>query len=303
VIRMVHNYRTLSERVSYIVWRFRSFYQRILKKYRFSDFHPFTPDLNNFPYFRPMDEIIRIEALSKRYAGSDRYALKELSLSISEGEIFGLLGPNGAGKTTLISALCGMIKPTSGELWLNNLNYRKHRKQIQQQIGVVPQEYALYPTLTAEENLYYFGSLYNLPAAALKRDISRGLERVGLTDFAKKPVKTFSGGMQRRVNLLAGILHQPRVLFLDEPTVGVDVQSKEVIIALLHELNDQGTTLVYSSHHLNEAQHFCTRMAIIDDGKIVVEGAPQQLIDAVSGATTLENVFIHHTGNQLRDYA
>jgi len=250
-----------------------------------------------------MDEIIRIRQLSKRYTGSDRYALKELSLSISEGEIFGLLGPNGAGKTTLISALCGMIKPTSGELWLNNLNYRKHRKQIQQQIGVVPQEYALYPTLTAEENLYYFGSLYNLPTATLKRDISRGLERVGLTDFAKKPVKTFSGGMQRRVNLLAGILHQPRVLFLDEPTVGVDVQSKEVIIALLHELNEQGTTLVYSSHHLNEAQHFCTRMAIIDDGKIVVEGAPQQLIDAVSGATTLENVFIHHTGNQLRDYA
>ncbi len=250
-----------------------------------------------------MEEIIRVRQLSKRYTGSDRYALKDLSLSIEQGEIFGLLGPNGAGKTTLISTLCGMIKPTSGELWFKNLNYRRHRRKIQQQIGVVPQEYALYPTLTAAENLYYFGSLYGLPPATLKQDVAHGLERVGLTDFAKKPIKTFSGGMQRRVNLLAGILHRPNVLFLDEPTVGVDVHSKEVIMALLHELNEQGTTIIYSSHHLNEAQHFCTRIAIIDEGSIVVEGKPQQLIESVSGATTLENVFIHLTGSQLRDYA
>lgn len=258
---------------------------------------------NNFPYFRPMEEIIRVYQLSKRYAGSDRYALKDLSLSIKQGEIFGLLGPNGAGKTTLISTLCGMIKPTSGELWFKNLNYRQHRRKIQQQIGVVPQEYALYPTLTAAENLYYFGSLYGLPAATLKQDVAHGLERVGLADFAQKPIKTFSGGMQRRVNLLAGILHRPNVLFLDEPTVGVDVHSKEVIMALLQELHEQGTTIIYSSHHLNEAQHFCTKIAIIDEGSIIVEGKPQQLIESVSGATTLENVFIHLTGSQLRDYA
>lgn len=250
-----------------------------------------------------MEEIIRVRQLSKRYTGSDRYALKDLSLSIEQGEIFGLLGPNGAGKTTLISTLCGMIKPTSGELWFKDLSYRRHRRKIQQQIGVVPQEYALYPTLTAAENLYYFGSLYGLPATTLKQDVAQGLERVGLTDFAKKPIKTFSGGMQRRVNLLAGILHRPNVLFLDEPTVGVDVHSKEVIMALLHELNEQGTTIIYSSHHLNEAQHFCTRIAIIDEGTLVVEGKPQQLIESVPGATTLENVFIHLTGSQLRDYA
>lgn len=250
-----------------------------------------------------MEEIIRIRNLSKRYAGSDRYALKDLSLSIGKGEIFGLLGPNGAGKTTLISTLCGMIKPTSGELWFNNLDYRQHGRKVQRQIGVVPQEYALYPTLTAAENLYYFGSLYGLSPKDLKHRISDGLHRVGLADFANKTIKTFSGGMQRRVNLLAGTLHQPNVLFLDEPTVGVDVHSKEVIMALLHELNTQGTTIIYSSHHLNEAQHFCTRIAIIDEGKIVVEGKPEQLIASITGATTLENVFIHHTGSQLRDYA
>ena len=250
-----------------------------------------------------MEEIIRIRNLSKRYAGSDRYALKDLSLSIGKGEIFGLLGPNGAGKTTLISTLCGMIKPTSGELWFNNLDYRQHGRKVQRQIGVVPQEYALYPTLTAAENLYYFGSLYGLSSRDLTHRITDGLHRVGLSEFAKKPIKTFSGGMQRRVNLLAGTLHQPNVLFLDEPTVGVDVHSKEVIMALLHELNAQGTTIIYSSHHLNEAQHFCTRIAIIDEGKIVVEGKPEQLIASITGATTLENVFIHHTGSQLRDYA
>ncbi|WP_353124238.1 ABC transporter ATP-binding protein [Parapedobacter pyrenivorans] len=259
--------------------------------------------MNKFPYFRPMEEIIRIRNLSKRYTGSDRYALKDLSLSIGKGEIFGLLGPNGAGKTTLISTLCGMIKPTSGELWFDSLNYRQHSRKVQRQIGVVPQEYALYPTLSAEENLYYFGSLYGLSSRELNRRIADGLHRVGLADFAKKPIKTFSGGMQRRVNLLAGTLHQPNVLFLDEPTVGVDVHSKEVIMTLLHELNTQGTTIIYSSHHLNEAQHFCTRIAIIDEGKIVVEGKPEELIASVAGATTLENVFIHHTGSQLRDYA
>lgn len=250
-----------------------------------------------------MDEIIRIHELSKRYAGSDRYALRDLSLSIRKGEIFGLLGPNGAGKTTLISTLCGMIKPTSGELWFDTLNYRRHGRAIQRHLGVVPQEYALYPTLTAAENLYYFGSLYGISAAELTNRITEGLQRVGLSEFGKKPIKTFSGGMQRRVNLLAGILHRPNVLFLDEPTVGVDVHSKEVIMALLHELNQQGTTIIYSSHHLNEAQHFCTRIAIIDAGRIVVEGQPAQLISSVPGATTLENVFIHHTGSQLRDYA
>lgn len=250
-----------------------------------------------------MEETIRVDQLSKRYAGSERYALKVLSLTVKKGEIFGLLGPNGAGKTTLISILCGMTKPTSGELWFNNLNYKQHRRKIQRYIGIVPQEYALYPTLTAVENLYYFGSLYGLSSSDLKQRIMDGLERVGLTDFAKKPIRMFSGGMQRRVNILAGILHRPDVLFLDEPTVGVDVHSKEVIMALLKELNNQGTTIIYSSHHLNEAQHFCTKIAIIDDGEVVVEGQPQQLISAVTGATTLENVFIHHTGNQLRDYA
>ncbi len=255
------------------------------------------------PYLRAMEQIIRVHGLSKRYAGSDRYALNGLSLAVRKGEIFGLLGPNGAGKTTLISTLCGMIQPTAGELTFDGLDYRKHRQRIKRHIGVVPQEYALYPTLSAEENLNYFGSLYGIPRKELKRRVADGIRRVGLDDFAKRPIKTFSGGMQRRINLLAGILHNPTVLFLDEPTVGVDVQSKEVIMTLLHELHQQGTTIIYSSHHLNEAQHFCTRIAIIDEGRIVTEGEPGQLIASVAGATTLENVFIHLTGSHLRDYA
>lgn len=250
-----------------------------------------------------MGGIIHIDQVSKRYPGSDRYALDNLSLSITKGEIFGLLGPNGAGKTTLISVLCGMMKPSSGQLWFGDLDYTEHRSKIQRQVGIVPQEYALYPTLTAAENLYYFGSLYGLAGKDLKCRIAEGLNQVGLTDFAGKPIKTFSGGMQRRVNLLAGILHRPEVLFLDEPTVGVDVQSKEVIMTLLHELNAGGTTIIYSSHHLNEAQQFCSRIAIIDAGSLVVEGQPEELIASVPGATTLENVFIHLTGSQLRDYA
>src|SRR5690606_41607745 len=167
------------------------------------------------------------DTLSNRYAGSDRYALKDLSLSIRKGEIFGLLGPNGAGKTTLISILCGMIKPSAGALRFGTLDYHRHARQIQRQLGVVPQEYALYPTLTAEENLQYFGSLYGLAGRDLNSRIAAGLQRVGLSAFRKKNIKTFSGGMQRRVNLLAGIRHRPNVLFLAESPMGVGERSQE----------------------------------------------------------------------------
>jgi len=250
-----------------------------------------------------MKPIIRVDQLSKRYAGSEQYALQNLHLQVTEGAIFGLLGPNGAGKTTLINMLCGMIQPTSGYVEILGMNYQSQRRTIQKRIGIVPQEYALYPTLTARENLYYFGSLFDLPKKELKARIHSGLEEVGLLSFADKPVERFSGGMKRRINLLAGLLHQPSILFLDEPTVGVDVQSKEVIIQLLTRLNQEGTTILYTSHHLNEAQHFCTEIAIIDYGKVIKQGPPQQLIDHVPGAQTLENIFIHYTGKDLRDYA
>lgn len=247
--------------------------------------------------------MIQINKLSKKYKGSEIFSVSDLNLEINEGDIFGLLGPNGAGKTTLISMLSSLLKPTSGSFTINDLNYKDHQKELKQLIGTVPQEYALYPTLTALENLMYFGSMYGIQKSDLKSDIHDHLETLGLSDFANKKIKTFSGGMKRRINLIAGILHDPKVLFLDEPTVGVDVQSRNVIIKHLKELNEKGTTIIYTSHHLNEAEEFCTKVAIIDHGKIVCEGEPKKLISEHENARHLEDVFLEKTGKALRDYA
>ncbi|MCG2430636.1 ABC transporter ATP-binding protein [Aequorivita xiaoshiensis] len=247
--------------------------------------------------------MIQINQLSKKYKGAEVFSVKDLDLKVEKGEIYGLLGPNGAGKTTLISMLTSLLKPTSGTFTIDDLNFKEHKNELKQLIGIVPQEYALYPTLTAYENLEYFGSMYGINGGALKKSIQHHLEIMGLSKFANKKTATFSGGMKRRVNLIAGILHQPKVLFLDEPTVGVDVQSKNVIIDHLKYLNKQGTTIVYTSHHLNEAEIFCTRVAIIDNGEIIVEGVPSELINNHVAANNLEDVFLARTGNALRDYA
>lgn len=235
------------------------------------------------------------------YKDAEMYSLDNFTLDIKEGQIFGLLGPNGAGKTTLISILCGLVKPTSGSFTIDSLTYAKNANNIKKIIGVVPQEYALYPTLTARENLLYFGSMYGLKGADLKEKVINSLDFLGLLKFADKRIETFSGGMKRRVNLIAGILHHPKVLFLDEPTVGVDVHSKNVIIEYLKQLNKSGTTIIYTSHHLSEAQDFCTNIAIIDRGVIYAEGTPNDLIAATKEARNLEDVFISLTGNELRD--
>lgn len=246
--------------------------------------------------------IIQVQQLSKIYKGAAFFSVKELDLEVQEGEIFGLLGPNGAGKTTLISMLCGLLAPTTGHIKIKGLDYQNNKRQIQQLIGVVPQEYALYPSLTAYENLVYFGSMYGLKGGDLKKKVKNALVDLGLEAFMHKKIDTFSGGMKRRVNLIAGILHEPTLLFLDEPTVGVDVQSKNVIIAYLKSINQRGTTILYTSHHINEAQHFCTDIAIIDSGTIIVKGAPKELIAQTSKVNNLEEVFIEWTGKALRDY-
>ncbi|AMA48510.1 MULTISPECIES: ABC transporter ATP-binding protein [Flavobacterium] len=246
-------------------------------------------------------EIIHITKLYKQYKGADFFSVNDLNLSIAENDIFGLLGPNGAGKTTLLSILCGLVKPTSGTFTIDGLTYSNDAQKIKQNIGVVPQEYALYPTLTARENLLYFGSMLGLKGNELKTKVDQLLEHLGLLKFAHKRVETFSGGMKRRVNLIAGILHDPKVLFLDEPTVGVDVQSKNVIINFLKELNTKGTTIIYTSHHLTEAQDFCNKIAIIDRGTIFAEGTPDELIQKTPDAYNLEDVFIALTGKELRD--
>ena len=225
--------------------------------------------------------MIQISHLSKKYKNNTDFSVLDLDLKIDEGEIFGLLGPNGAGKTTLISILSSLIKPTSGSFSINGLTFQKNANQLKQLIGIVPQEYALYPTLAAYENLYI----------------------LGLKMFSNKKLDTFSGGMKRRVNLIASILHNPKVLFLDEPTVGVDVQSKNVIIENLKKLNTQGTTIIYTSHHLNEAEQFCTKVAIIDHGSIIIEGTPKNLISQYPESHNLEDVFLTLTGKALRDHA
>lgn len=248
-----------------------------------------------------MQPIIKIESLSKKYKEAEMLSLNNVSLEINEGEIFGLLGPNGAGKTTLISMLCGLIKPTSGHFTIDGLDYQHRASKIKKIIGVVPQEYALYPTLTARENLQYFGSMYGLKGADLKDKVIETLDLLGLLKFADKQVQTFSGGMKRRVNLIAGILHNPKVLFLDEPTVGVDVHSKTAIIDYLKVLNQNGTTIIYTSHHLAEAEDFCTQIAILDQGQIYAQDTPSALIEATKDARNLEDVFISLTGKALRD--
>jgi ABC transporter related len=238
---------------------------------------------------------IEVTPLSKQYKEATSLALNDVSFKVRRGEIYGILGPNGAGKTTLMSILFGSIKPTMGSFSIVGLTYKD--TSLRYKIGVVPQEYALYPTLTARENLHYFGSLYGLKGKQLKALTDEALERVALASVANKKIAHFSGGMKRRINLVAGILHSPEVLFLDEPTVGVDVQSKNIIIDYLKELNRGGMSILYTSHHLQEAQDFCDRVGILNEGQLLKEDTPQNLITEVQ-AFNLEEAFIQVTGKR-----
>lgn len=245
--------------------------------------------------------IIEIRDLVKIYKGMEEPAIKGISLDILQGEIFGLLGPNGAGKTTTISILCGLFQATSGKARIDGLDIHTHSNEIKHIIGVVPQDVALYPTLTAWENLTFFGNMYGLRGAPLKRKIAEGLSVFGLEKHADKKIANCSGGIKRRVNLIAGLLHDPKVIFLDEPTVGIDVQSRVVILDYLKELNHKGTTVIYTSHYMEEAEKLCTRVAIIDRGNVISMGNPLELVAEHPEFKDLENIFLHLTGKDLRD--
>jgi ABC-2 type transport system ATP-binding protein len=245
--------------------------------------------------------IIETIGLTKTFKNATEASVKGISFSIYKNEVFGLLGPNGAGKTTTISMLCGLFAPSGGQVIIDGKSLKSDGMAIKQIIGIVPQDIALYPTLTARENLQFFGAMYGVKGKDLKEGIEIWLEKLGLTDAANKRVANFSGGMKRRVNLIAGILHQPKILFLDEPTVGVDVQSRNVIIEHLKDLNNSGTTIVYTSHHMEEAEHFCTRISIIDHGNILTQGSPKELIARFPNCTDLEDVFLELTHRKLRD--
>jgi ABC-2 type transport system ATP-binding protein len=243
---------------------------------------------------------IQIENLVKIYKAAEQPAVNGVTLNIEAQSIFGLLGPNGAGKTTLLSVLCGLLKPTRGNVRIEGLNVDTDIEKIKYIIGVVPQDIALYPTLTAFENLQYIGNMYGLKGQQLKQRISECLQIFGLENNSGTLVKKFSGGMKRRINLIAGILHRPQILFLDEPTVGVDVQSRNVIREYLKTLNSEGTTIVYTSHMMEEVENLCTRIAIIDQGTIIADGVPAALIGA-NNAGNLEQLFLKLTGKSLRD--
>lgn len=245
--------------------------------------------------------IIEIENLTKTFKNATEPAVNGISLSIKRNEIFGLLGPNGAGKTTTISMLCGLFPPSSGRIRIDGKDFQTYPAQIKSMIGIVPQDIALYPTLNARENLAFYGSMYGLHGKDLKDKIEGWLKKLGLTDAAKRNVSTYSGGMKRRVNLIAGILHNPKILFLDEPTVGVDVQSRNVIIEHLKTIHAEGATIIYTSHHMEEAENFCTQVSIIDYGKILTQGTPAELISNNNGASNLETVFLNLTKRKLRD--
>ncbi|MBI9053434.1 MAG: ABC transporter ATP-binding protein [Bacteroidales bacterium] len=247
------------------------------------------------------EHIIEIKYLTKFYKGSSVPAIDNISLNINKGEIYGLLGPNGAGKTTTISILCGLFGPTSGNVFIDGMEYQNSSDKIKNIIGVVPQEIALYPSLTARENLNFFGHMYGLKGKELKNRIQECLELFGLEKNANRRIKTFSGGMKRRINIIAGILHKPKIIYLDEPTVGVDVQSRNVILEHLKKINEEGTTIIYTSHYMEEAENFCSRVAIIDKGKVLTEGKPKDLINSKEEYTDLESIFLNITGRALRD--
>ncbi|MCF0063702.1 ABC transporter ATP-binding protein [Dyadobacter sp. LJ419] len=243
---------------------------------------------------------IEIQHVSKKYKSAQENSLTDVSLNIAASDIFGLLGPNGAGKTTLISILCGIIPPSSGTIHFYHENHPISGQQRKSRVGFVPQEYAFYQELSPRQNLDYFGAMYNLAKPKLEARREHLLDILGLSKFADKKVGSFSGGMKRRVNLAIGIIHEPDILFLDEPTVGVDVQSRNAIIRYLREINDTGTTIIYTSHHMSEAEEFCKNIALVDHGRVIAKGDLAAL-RREHEVSSLQSLFIKLTGEEYRD--
>jgi ABC-2 type transport system ATP-binding protein len=230
--------------------------------------------------------VLACDGLRKRFG--DLQAVDGVAFTVAAGESYGLLGPNGAGKTTTISMLCGLLEPDDGEVRVGGERLTAGTPAVRSAIGYVPQEIALYPTLTARENLEFFGRLYGLRRAALDVRVDAGLELAGLTDRARDRVDTYSGGMKRRLNIAAGLLHEPALLILDEPTVGVDPQSRSVILDTVAALNGEGLAVIYTSHYMEEVERLCDRVGIIDEGRVVAEGTRRELIEALGEHDRIE---------------
>ncbi len=222
-------------------------------------------------------ELLRVNKISKQYKKIK--AVEEISFTVKKGEILGLLGPNGAGKSTTISMISTLIRPDAGEIYYADTNIVDKPKVIQESLGYVPQEIALYPMLSGKENLEFWGRAYKLKGKALKDKIEEISEIIGIKERLKDKVKTYSGGMKRRLNIGAALLHDPELIIMDEPTVGIDPQSRKHILDTVIELNKKGMTVIYTSHYMEEVEYLCSRICIMDQGKIIAEGTKQELIE------------------------
>jgi ABC-2 type transport system ATP-binding protein len=227
-------------------------------------------------------------------------AVDDVSFSVERGQLVGLLGPNGAGKTTTLSMIAGLLTPDSGSVNIGGKSLGGDTDPAKRQFGLVPQDLALYDELCANDNLRFFGSLYDMSGSTLEAEIRRVLGTVGLTDRASDAVKTYSGGMKRRLNLAIGLLHDPAILLLDEPTVGVDPQSRNAIFDNLEQLKSQGKALLYTTHYMEEVERLADRIVIVDHGRIIADNTLAGLTQA-AGVRTLEEVFLKLTGKSLRD--
>ena len=249
-----------------------------------------------------MDEIIlRTTELTKKY--NNKAVVDDLSLEIKKGEIFGLLGPNGAGKSTTMNMICSIVRPTAGKVELFGKELNANKKEVIRRIGYIPQALAIHGELKAWENAELFISLYGLKGNVLKKAVDRSLEYVGLSDRRNEFSKNFSGGMKRRLNIACAIGHEPELLIFDEPTVGIDPQSRNFILEKIKESNENGATVIYTSHYMEEVEAICTRIAIMDNGRIIACGTSSELKRSVSDKQdiTLEEVFLTLTGKKLRD--
>ncbi|MBZ4665399.1 ABC transporter ATP-binding protein [Mahella sp.] len=214
----------------------------------------------------------------------DKVVVDHVNLEVKEGEVFGLLGPNGAGKTTTISMICGLLKPDGGDILFEGKSAVKDSMFLKRVMGVVPQDIALYPMLTANENLYFWGRMYGLSGRELDQRVKEVLDIMGLSDRAKERIDKYSGGMKRRINIAAALMHRPRLLIMDEPTVGIDPQSRNHILESVKQFNQQGMTIIYTSHYMEEVEYLCHRVAIMDYGKVIALGTKDELKAMVGDA-------------------
>ena len=242
--------------------------------------------------------VVEVEGLVKRF--DDRVAVDGVSFTIGAGETYGLLGPNGAGKTTCINMLCGLLRADGGRVRVGGHDVATDPLAAKRAIGLVPQDLALYPDLSARENLRFFGRLHGLRGSALDDRVDHGLTVVGLVDRADERIDTYSGGMKRRANIAAGLLHEPDLLVLDEPTVGVDPQSRNAILAAVDELGGSGLSVLYTTHYMEEAERLCDRVGIIDGGHLIAEGTRAELV-ALTGERTRIRLRTAGTGAGLAD--